>query len=58
VHAPGGLAASRKFHPGFHASIAHSFSHFSEKIAADLKLAEFSRPEVSHILMDHYRANA
>ena len=37
--APGGLASSREFHPGFHASVAHSISHFSEKIAADLKLA-------------------
>ena len=37
--ATGGLAASREFHPGFHASVAHSVSHFSEKIAADLKLS-------------------
>lgn len=36
--AAGGLAASREFHPGFHASVAHSVSHFSTKIAADLKL--------------------
>jgi len=36
---PGGLAANREFHPGFHASVAHSTSHFSKKIAADLNLA-------------------
>lgn len=36
---PGGLGADREFHPGFHASIAHTVSHFSEKIANDLKLA-------------------
>jgi phytoene dehydrogenase-like protein len=38
-NAPGGLGASREFHPGFHASVAHSVSHFSQKIASDLKLA-------------------
>jgi phytoene dehydrogenase-like protein len=37
--APGGLGADREFHPGFHAPIAHSVSHFSQKIANDLKLA-------------------
>jgi len=37
--APGGLAANREFHPGFHVSVAHSVSHFSKKIAADLNLA-------------------
>ena len=35
----GGLAASREFHPGFHASVAHSVSHFSATVANDLKLA-------------------
>jgi phytoene dehydrogenase-like protein len=35
----GGLGANREFHPGFHASVAHSVSHFSEKIANDLNLA-------------------
>ena len=35
----GGLGASREFHPGFHASIAHSLSHFSRQVASDLKLA-------------------
>lgn len=34
----GGLGASREFHPGFHASVAHSVSHFSATIASDLKL--------------------
>ena len=34
----GGLAAMREFHPGFQASIAHSVSHFSQKITKDLKL--------------------
>ncbi len=34
----GGLGASREFHPGFHASVAHSISHFSTKVASDLKL--------------------
>jgi len=45
--APGGLAASREFHPGFHASVAHSVSHFSQKVCDDLKLDSFgyeSRP--------------
>ena len=37
----GGLAASREFHPGFHASVAHSLSHFSSKVASDLKLSEY-----------------
>ena len=36
--APGGLAAKREFHPGFHVSIAHSLSHFPSKVAADLDL--------------------
>ena len=36
----GGLGRSREFHPGFHASPAHSISHFSEKVARDLNLAE------------------
>ena len=37
--APGGLAADREFHPGFHTSIAHSIGHFSSKVAGDLNLA-------------------
>ncbi len=36
---PGGLGAKREFHPGFQVSVAHSVSHFSAKVAADLKLA-------------------
>lgn len=34
----GGLAASREFHPDFHASVAHTISHFSKKVAGDLDL--------------------
>jgi len=37
--APGGLAANREFHPGFHVSVAHSVGHFPQKIANDLNLA-------------------
>ena len=36
---PGGLAATREFHPGFRASVAHSISHFSAQVARDLNLA-------------------
>ena len=36
---PGGLARGREFRPGFRASVAHSVSHFSQKISNDLKLA-------------------
>jgi phytoene dehydrogenase-like protein len=35
---PGGLAASREFHPGFRAPVAHSVNHFPQKIAKDLAL--------------------
>lgn len=35
----GGLAANREFHPGFQVSPAHTVSHFSAKIAAELDLA-------------------
>ena len=38
AEAPGGLAADREFHPGFHASVAHSIGHFSSKVARDLRL--------------------
>jgi len=41
AEAAGGLAAAREFHPGFHASVAHSISHFSAKIADDLKLTSY-----------------
>ena len=34
----GGLAAPREFHPGFHASPAHSVTHFSEAVAKALDL--------------------
>ena len=34
----GGLAAAREFHPGFHATVAQSISHFSAKIASDLNI--------------------
>jgi phytoene dehydrogenase-like protein len=34
----GGMAASREFHPGFRASVAHSVNHFPQKITRDLKL--------------------
>ena len=36
--AVGGLAATREFHPGFKATVAHSVSQFSTKIARDLDL--------------------
>jgi phytoene dehydrogenase-like protein len=47
--APGGLGASREFHPGFYASVAHSVSHFSQKIATDLDLSRhgFATPSTS-----------
>lgn len=35
----GGLAATREFHAGFKASVAHTLTNFSAKIAADLKLS-------------------
>ncbi len=35
----GGMGASHEFHPGFRASIAHTLSHFSARVASDLKLA-------------------
>jgi len=46
----GGLAASREFHPGFHASVAHSLSHFSSKVASDLKLSEYGYAATSNTL--------
>jgi phytoene dehydrogenase-like protein len=36
---PGGLGAGREFHPGFHASVAHSIGHFSSRVASDLNLS-------------------
>jgi phytoene dehydrogenase-like protein len=46
---PGGLGASREFHPGFHVSVAHTLSHFSQKIASDLNLSlhGFSTPSTT-----------
>lgn len=38
---PGGLTSGREFHPGFHASVAHSINHFSTQVASDLKLADY-----------------
>ncbi len=38
--APGGLAAGREFHPGFHASVAHTLSHFSARVARELDLRQ------------------
>jgi phytoene dehydrogenase-like protein len=35
---PGGLAASREFHAGFKAPVAHSVNHFPKKIVTDLGL--------------------
>jgi len=35
---PGGLASTREFYPGFKASVAHTVSHFSAKVAAELNL--------------------
>ena len=35
---PGGLAADREFHPGFHSPVAHTLSHFSAKVASELDL--------------------
>lgn len=35
---PGGLAADREFHPGFHSPVAHSISHFPSKIVRELSL--------------------
>ena len=48
--APGGLAANREFHPGFHASVAHSISHFSAKVANDLKLSSHGFQTNSQVL--------
>jgi phytoene dehydrogenase-like protein len=48
--APGGLAANREFHPGFRASVAHSVSHFSQKVANDLKLSSLGYSSTSNLL--------
>jgi phytoene dehydrogenase-like protein len=44
---PGGLAASREFHAGFRASVAHSVHHFPRKIAKDLALESHGLAPVS-----------
>ena len=48
--APGGLAADREFHPGFRTSVAHSVSHFSQKVADDLQLASVGFEASSSLL--------
>jgi phytoene dehydrogenase-like protein len=61
--APGGLAATREFHPGFRATVAHSAGHFSKKVADDLDLAAHGLNEASTSLTGlndtgaHVRAN-
>lgn len=45
--APGGLAAGREFHPGFHASVAHTVSHFSAKVARELDLRKHGFEQAS-----------
>ena len=47
---PGGFGANREFHPGFYASVAHSISHFSQKVASDLKLASHGFNAAAHSL--------
>ncbi len=37
--AAGGLAATREFHPGFRAAVAHHANHFSTRVAKELDLA-------------------
>jgi phytoene dehydrogenase-like protein len=46
----GGLGASREFYPGFHASVAHSVSHFSRKISNDLNLTSHGYETTSNTL--------
>lgn len=36
--APGGLAGTREFHPGFRSSVAHSIGHFPDAVARELNL--------------------
>ena len=54
--APGGLAAGREFHPGFRASVAHTVSHFSAKVARELDLQKHgfghSSPNLKTIGLD------
>ena len=41
---PGGLAATREFHPGFRVSVAHSLNQFSTRIIEELNLAQHGYP--------------
>jgi phytoene dehydrogenase-like protein len=47
---PGGFAMRREFHPGFHASVAHSLSHFSQQIIGDLDLPSHGFAAPSRLL--------
>ena len=47
---PGGLAATREFHPGFKTSIAHSVRHFPKKIVMDLGLEAHGLAASTHPL--------
>lgn len=47
---PGGLGSGREFHPGFQASVAHSISHFSQKVVSDLKLAAHGYTPATNVL--------
>ncbi len=38
AESPGGLAATREFHPGFRVAAAHTAMHFSDKVTTDLGL--------------------
>jgi len=46
----GGLAATREFHPGFQASVAHSINGFPKKICNDLQLQSHGLEVASEIL--------
>ncbi len=46
----GGLATTREFHPGFKASVAHTISHFSPRVLADLDLAAHGYTPAAEIL--------
>jgi phytoene dehydrogenase-like protein len=47
---PGGFAMRREFHPGFHVSVAHSLSHFSQQIVDDLDLPSHGLDAPSKLL--------
>ena len=46
----GGLAATREFHPGFKASVAHTINQFSPEIVADLNLSQHGYPDAGKAL--------